>query len=431
MKKVLVVSPHFPPSNLAGVHRSRLFAQYLPKYGWEPIILTIDERYYEERLDYKLLELVPQDLRIEKVSAYRITRPRIIGDIGLRGFFQLYARAKNLIKKEKIDFLLIHIPSYYTALLGRILHERTGIKYGIDYIDPWVHNFPGSEKVFSRAWFSSKVAAILEPIAIKKSSLITGVAEGYYSGVQKRNPKLLATCIFSAMPYGGEIGDHLKAKAMHQSPYLFHKKAGIMQLIYAGAMLPKAYEPLEAIFQAISLKRNLFRNIEFHFIGTGKSPNDLDGYNIKELAQKYGFWQTIIFEYPSRIPYLDVLVHLESADGIFILGSTEPHYTPSKLYQGVLACKPILAVLNSQSTAVEILENTKAGVVLAFNGEQGITTIQNRFVDFFCTYLQFVKDFRISNVDMSAFTAFSAENVTGQLAHCLDVVIEEKIPRVA
>ena len=47
-KKVLIIATHFPPSNLAGIHRSRLFAQHLPSFGWTPIILTVDEKYYEE-----------------------------------------------------------------------------------------------------------------------------------------------------------------------------------------------------------------------------------------------------------------------------------------------------------------------------------------------------------------------------------------------
>ena len=113
IKKVLIISPHFPPSNLATVHRARLFAQHLPSFSWEPIILTIDEKYYEEKLDNHLKKLLPPNLRIEKVNAFKVTKPRLIGDIGLRAFFQLYKKAKQLIKKESIDFLYIPIPSFY------------------------------------------------------------------------------------------------------------------------------------------------------------------------------------------------------------------------------------------------------------------------------------------------------------------------------
>ena len=54
MRKILIISPHFPPSNLAAVHRSRLFAHHLPAFGWEPIILTVHEKFYEEKLDHNL-----------------------------------------------------------------------------------------------------------------------------------------------------------------------------------------------------------------------------------------------------------------------------------------------------------------------------------------------------------------------------------------
>ena len=176
MKKILIISPHFPPSNLAAVHRSRLFAQHLPAFGWQPIILAVQEQFYEEALYWNLFKLLPDNLIIEKVKAFPVTRPRLLGDIGLRGFFQLYSKAKQLIGENQIDFLYIPIPSFYVALLGRWLHHSTRIRYGIEYIDPWVHEFPGSDRLFSRHWLSTRLAKLLEPIAVKKAVLITGVA---------------------------------------------------------------------------------------------------------------------------------------------------------------------------------------------------------------------------------------------------------------
>lgn len=425
MKRILIITPHFPPSNLAAVHRSRLFAKHLPAFGWEPIILTVDEKYYEETLDYNLSRLLPDGLRIEKVKAFKVTKPRLIGDIGLRGFFQLYRRAKRLIRENKIDFLYIPIPSFYVALLGRWLHASTGIKYGIDYIDPWVHRFPGSDKLFSRHWFSSKLSGLLEPIAIKKASLITGVAEGYYQGVLQRNPNLVTTCVFGAMPYGGEVDDHLKVAELNLQSYLFTRNPQKIQLLYAGAMLPKAYAPLEAIFTAMKRAPEIFRDLEIHFIGTGKTADDPEGYNIRPVAEKYGLWETVIFEYPKRIPYLDVLVHLEGIDGVFILGSTEPHYTPSKVYQGVLSGKPLLAVLHRESTAVEVIRRTGAGIVLSFDGEQGLSVIQDRFTGVFGDFRVFLEKFDKRQVNMQTFDQYSAKNITAKLAE----LIEENFDR--
>ncbi len=424
MKKILIIYPHFPPSNLAGVHRPRLFAQHLKSFGWEPVVLTLHEDFYEESLDWNLHQLLPKDLRIEKVKAYKVSKPRLIGDIGLRGFFQLRKRALELLKAEHFDFVYIPIPSFYVALLGPYLKKKTGVKYGIDYIDPWVHYFPGSDKMFSRHWFSTKLAKWLEPKAVKDADLITGVAEGYYQGVIDRNPKLKETCIFGAMPYGGEKADHDKLKELNLKPYLFQKN-NKLQIVYAGAMLPKAYAPLEAIFQSIQNNVKTFENVEFHFIGTGSNKSDTQHFNIKPYAEKYGIWNTVIFEYPNRIPYLDVLVHLNIADAVFILGSTEPHYTPSKTYQGVLSEKFIMAVLHKDSSAVAVIRNSKAGVVLDFNGKSGVAHVGNSFNDFFNDFRKLQNTFNSVLVDKSAFEKYSAYAVTQTLVALLQKVISK------
>jgi hypothetical protein len=422
MKKILIITPHYPPSNLAAVHRSRLFAQHLPSLGWDPIILTVDERDYEESLDWNLHALLPKNQRIDKVRAFPLTKPRLIGDIGLRAFFQLRKRALELVKSEQIDFVYIPIPSFYAALIGPYLQRKTGVKYGIDYIDPWVHRFPGSDKLFSRHWFSMHLAKFLEPKAVKQASLITGVAAGYYQGVIDRNPHLLNSCIFAAMPYGGEASDHLGLKELQLEPYLF-KKNEKFQFVYAGAMLPNAYGPLDSIFKAISIQHNAFNDVEFHFIGTGHSNNDEFSFNIKPLAQKYGLWNSVVFEYPKRIPYLDVLVHLSLADAIFILGSTEPHYTPSKTYQGVLSDKPIFAVLHEKSTAADVIDSTGAGQALCFNGIDGLGDIESRFVNSMNQFMVFAKEFDPKNVNHLLFEEYTAKSVTAKLVAAVDCVV--------
>jgi hypothetical protein len=300
-----------------------------------------------------------------------------------------------------------------------LLHKASGVKYGIDYIDPWVHYFPGSEKLLSRHWLSTKLSKFLEPIAVRKASLITGVAEGYYKDVVERNPDLSNHCVFGAMPYGGEIKDHEKIKEMGIKPYLFSETSEKIRLVYAGAMLPKAYDPLEMIFQSIQNNSSQFKNVEFYFIGTGKTPDDENGFNIKPLAIKYGLWQKKVFEYPKRIPYLDVLVHLSTSSGIFILGSSEPHYTPSKVYQAVLSKKPLLAVLHKNSSAVDVIKETRAGVVLTFD-EFDVPSIKERFPLTMNEYFGIVPSGDPNKINMEEFEKFSARSITKQLADLLD-----------
>ena len=435
MKNILIISPHYPPSNLAAVHRSRLFAQHLPAFGWNPIILTVHEDFYEEALDWNLEKLIPANQRIEKVSAFKVGKPRLVGDIGLRAYFQLRRRALELIRAEKIDFVYIPIPSFYMALLGPYLFNWTGVPYGIDYIDPWVHQFPGSNKLFSRHWFSTQLAKLLEPIAVKHAALISGVSEGYYKPVLDRNPHLKSQALTAAMPYGGEESDHdfIRAKGKEYStpplpsagkfnPSTPQPSAGkfnrstssTIKFIYAGAMLPKAYKPLEEIFKALN-QLQPFQPLQLHFIGTLGT--------IKPIAEKHGLYGTTVFEHPDRIPYLDVLTQLEAADAVFILGSTEPHYTPSKVYQGVLSGKPILAVLHEQSTAVNVLRASNAGIVITMKGEEDLDTLSARFLEGLREFENFRKTFDPSKINRAVFEQYSAKAVTAQLVEKLDEIV--------
>ena len=457
MKNILIISPHYPPSNLAAVHRSRLFALHLPDFGWNPVILTVHEEFYEEALDWNLHKLITSDQRIEKVSAFKVGKPRLVGDIGLRAYFQLRRRALELIRAEKIDFVYIPIPSFYMALLGPYLFKKTGVPYGIDYIDPWVHQFPGSHKIFSRHWFSTQLAKFLEPIAVKHAALITGVSEGYYKHVLDRNPHLKTQALTSAMPYGGEKSDHdfIRSRGKedtspplpsagndNSSPPLpsagkFNRStSSTLKFIYAGAMLPKAYKPLEEIFKSLKElqppqplqplqppqpsagKLNLLQPLQplqLHFIGTLGT--------IKPIAEKHGLYGTTVFEHPDRIPYLDVLTQLEAADAVFILGSTEPHYTPSKVYQGVLSGKPILAVLHEQSTAVNVLRASNAGIVITMKGEEDLDTLSARFLEGLQEFKNFRKTFDPSKINRAVFEQYSAKAVTAQLVEKLDVIV--------
>jgi len=238
---------------------------------------------------------------------------------------------------------------------------------------------------------------------------------------------LLDHVTFAAMPYGGEKEDHHHVKQLQVKPYLFSKKPDKMQLVYAGAMLPKAYALLEAMLESIIANREQFERIEFHFIGTGKNPNDPNGYNIKQTAEKYGLWQTVIFEYPKRIPYLDVLIHLDVADAVFVLGSTEAHYTPSKVYQGVLSTKPVFAILHQESSAAQVLAESNAGLVLTFNGEDEISKVKRSFSDEFDRFWIWANTFDVSNVDLKEFEKYSAYNVTKLLAEAIDKAIIKKV----
>ena len=110
VRRVLFISPHFPPDSSAGTHRARLLAPRLPEHGWEPTVLTVDRGSYEGPLDEALAESVPDHLRVVRVSAWpaTLTRRAGIGDLGLRAFQPLRRAASALLSREHFDAIVHH-----------------------------------------------------------------------------------------------------------------------------------------------------------------------------------------------------------------------------------------------------------------------------------------------------------------------------------
>ncbi len=383
MKKLLIIYPHWHPANLAGVHRPRLIGNYLKDFGWKPRVLTVFPEYFEEKPDPDFEKTFSSDFEVTRVKALKVTRPRIIGDIGLRAFFQLYKGAKKIIENEEIDFIWLPIPSFYNALLGRLLYEKCKVPYGIDYIDPWVRDLSNQRNW--RAVFSQWVARFLEPIAVKKASLISGVSFPYYEPVLQRNfPNLLSPKTYSlnsknlnpnsstpnskpktqnskllthvAMPYGFDPNDH-KIK-LDNLNFPWGNDSNKKIWMYAGAFLPNSHILMDAFFKSISnLRKNgqWDENIQLWFIGTGPYP----AKRITSYAKDHSI-EDIVFEKRERYPFLQILNFLSAANTVMIIGSTEKHYTASKTYQSLLSHRPVVSIFHHESSAIKVMEDCKA-----------------------------------------------------------------------
>ena len=47
--KVLVIAFNFPPDAEVGARRVAGFCRYLPEFGIQPVVLTVEERFYRVR----------------------------------------------------------------------------------------------------------------------------------------------------------------------------------------------------------------------------------------------------------------------------------------------------------------------------------------------------------------------------------------------
>ena len=171
MKKVLIISYYWPPSGGAGVQRWLKFAKYLPHYGWEPVILTVDPEYATyPALDPGLGKELPGSLKVYRTKAtdwfrfYAKDKTKVPsagfatnadnsfkGKISrfIRGNFFIpdprkgwnsfaFKKACEIINNEDINYIITTSPPHSTQLIGlRLKKKFPRINWVCDLRDTW------------------------------------------------------------------------------------------------------------------------------------------------------------------------------------------------------------------------------------------------------------------------------------------------------
>ena len=368
MRRCIIISPHFPPSTLAGVHRARHLAKHLPAHGWQPTVICVDPRHHIERLDPDLADLMPRDLEIVRAGAIpvRYTRPfGIAGDIGLRGYLHLRAALARQLAQRRADVVLITGSPYYPMLLAGWIRRRWGVPVVLDFQDPWVSSAGAGAAFGSKAALSHRLAVMLEPRAVRNAAFITSVADRQNDEMADRYP-WLDRARMAGIPIGGDLDDF---ETLRQKIPVNEDPGGSVRFSYVGTALPQSGPLLQVLFRGLARlldeKPQLARQIQMRFIGTSNQPNDTTTYRVRPLAEAEGVG-SMVTEQPARIPYLDALRILTSTEAILMIGSDVPHYTASKIYPGLMANRPFLSIFRRMSSAHAILEQAGGGIALAF-----------------------------------------------------------------
>lgn len=414
MRTVLIIYPHWPPSNLVGVHRVRLIANNLAQNGWHPLVLTVHEDDYEEPSSPHLNQLVGKDVEVIKVRArkpIRILGKRLIGDIGIRGYATLRNTAHQLCYERQIDFVWFSIPSWYPPLMGRSLWTQHQVHFGIDYQDPWIFPLPEQTPLFSRARLSHWTSKILEPLALRDCHLITGINAPYFQGALNRNPRKKNTAV-AEFQLGFDPNDHNK-EVEATPPW----DSGKRVLLYPGAFLPMSTPFYKALFEAIQQlkeKGKWPKDVLLAFIGTSRKDQP-----IRKLAQEFNCSETMM-ELPQRLPFLEVQQHLRNVFGSMVIGSPEPHYSASKVFQCILCNRPILAILHQQSEALSILKSCRADTyTIGFHKDNPmfVAEIKGKL-------LLLITDEREDwNPEIHQLEPFHASNASQKLARAMESVL--------
>jgi hypothetical protein len=353
MKQALLVSPYFVPCNLAGVHRARLLAKGLPEFGWQPTIIAAHPRYYGRMCEPHLAQLLPEALHIEYVNAIPAAVSSRLGitDLSLRAFWTMRKRMGELLAAKEIDLVFVSVLPGYAGLLGAWAKRHFGVLFVLDYQDPWVSDWGASQPRFSKAGVAHRLAEILEPRFAPVADAITAVSNGTLDGL--RNRGLLRENIPTAeLPIGSDPVDHEIARRVGTSH--LKKEPNSLNLAYLGTVPEGKLPVLREIFRAMKNEQSRLRVI-LHLIGTSAQPDGADSIGLGRLAAECGATDFVRLE-PRRIPYLDALRTMQEADALLMLGSTESHYTASKIFPYWLAERPIVGVAHAKSTVWEIAQ---------------------------------------------------------------------------
>ncbi len=366
-QKIFIIAPHYPPSALPPSQRVRMIVPYCLENGYEPTVFTVSPKHREETEDEWMLQLLGKGCPVVEVGCLSQTWTRKIGigDLGLRMlpflFFALWQHAR----KEKPAFMLYPVPPWFILVIAPIIKWLTGVPYGIDFIDPWVHK----TKTYTtyKHKLTQEIAKTLEGWVVRNASVIYAVSKPINDDIIERHGSMGAKPFF-AIPYGVEASDFDSLKNTNT-------KNEVLTLRYIGAVWVTAYLVLDTLMAAFA-RLNANYKFRVEFIGTSYAIGSLAQTQLTPFIEKNKL-ESVVFESADRRPYKDAVRLTVSADMLFLFGDISTQYAASKLMGLVASAKPFFAFLHRESHPYRFLKSLDYPYLVGYTTEIGDTPADN------------------------------------------------------
>jgi Glycosyl transferase 4-like domain len=394
VKKVLLVSYHFPPSAEVGGLRVANFSKWLSRFGWTPFVLTLKDDHLEN-LDLEKLKrvgsvsickagLMPTLSSIYvriKVVSQRVfgrsrtacdaeggTRRRVSGGCNAESLSQKIRRyilsflslpdeqrnwmwpaviqGARIIRREKIDCIITSSPPYSVHLVGWVLKFLTGVCWVADFRDPWMTG--GSKRLYVTCALSLSIERWIERQVIKSADLVVA------------NTELLCETFRKA--YGAWLPDRFVCLTNGFDGELFSafdhvEKNKVFTIIYAGTLyFGRTPEP---VFQAIhELKQDGLvdvKSIRIRLVGQCRVIN---ARPIEEIIREYEL--NGIVEVLDSVSYFRSIEMVKQSHLALLLAPNQPYQIPAKAYDYIGAGTAILALAGEGATS-DLIRSTGVG----------------------------------------------------------------------
>ena len=416
LRKVLIITYYWPPSGGAGVQRWLKFSKYLPEYGWQPVILTVDPEYAAYPVtDYSLIADLPDSLKvyttpsIDYFSYFKKNKTNIPSagfannlDNTFKGKFLRFVRgnfflpdprrgwnsyafkkACELIETEGIKNIITTSPPHSTQLIGLKLKKKyPSIKWTADLRDPWTDIY--YYKQFYPTILSKAVDLRFEKNVLKNADKIFTVG-----------PSLKT--LFSSKIKGLEDKIEVITNGYDGSDFkdILKKSPSRFTITYVGT-LSDIY-PVEGLISAVNSLDLLLR-----FVGTvSEKTRIMLEENIPAESLEFQPYVThdesIKFMMSSSL--LLLIIPLHQSNKSIITG---------KLFEYLATGLPILCLGPVGGDADEIIKRCKAGKTIVYYDTEKIST--------------FLSDIRENPLLSDGLTirSFSRLNLVKRIAEVLD-----------
>ena len=429
MKNVLIISYFAPPLNTASAVRTGKLAKYLPRFGWNPIILSVKEIDFYQKDE----EIYPDDLNIIRTESFDLCRiAKLIKKTNkdnfsyklhrkkekitnfVKSLFPIddkigwmpfcYFKAKKIIKKNKIQLIFVSIGGvHHQAITAYFLAKKFNIPFVLEFRDLW-----SDHPFIRRSYFGKIINSYWEKKVVNSASRIISLAPKQREFLKKKYN--LSNIGIEFIPNGYDE-DHFKKKFLHK-----HEKNTFI-LTFCGSFY-KNLAPSDLFDSILNLEENKI-NIRIRFIGNFRN----QFFDLKNQFESKSSSKNISIEIIPRITYLQLLDELYLSDVLLLFlpkGSKYDLILHAKLFDYMAVRKPILAFCSKNSDVENLINKGNLGfTVEAGNTEMGRKKIQE--------IIQLFKQNKLNSIHGSNefINRFTRKKVTEKLAKVFDSVIKK------
>ena len=390
MNKVLVIVHDFPPLGGGGVMRTLKFVKYLPEFGWQPIVFTVDAKYYQpDLLDYTLLEELPAFIKIYRTpslrkaaeqkaslpaSATRGKNPRrgrlykagrwLVGGLrmddfpGLRWLPYAWAGARKVIEREHVDLIFTTSPPHDVHLIGMILSQMYRLPQVADFRDGWMGTAMFVSPHPLRRWFDKACEKGVISNAMKIICATAPIANNFAQRYPRARNKI------ETLYNGFDPADF----APHSSAL---KDKNIFCLAYVGSLGLSHRNPeffLQAVRSLASSDSSFAQKCRIRFVGPVRD------YDLHGMIKDYGL--SALCSVLGTVPHTLAVQFMEQADVLLLLLNYKQKFGDESILTGkfceyIGARKPILAMVQ-EGIAADFVRQYNLGIVVAPEDVPGI-----------------------------------------------------------